>query len=280
MGAALGWGIADYSAALSSRRIGVFWTMLGMQVVGTLAYAAALLALGRWPALSLAQLPYAVALAVLGFLALLVFYRALALGPIAVVSPIAGAYLAVAILLIVAFLGERLSLAQTGAVGLTFAGVVLASTDLRTLAATVGRPLPGVGLAVLAMLGFGAWAALLAQATRVQDGLATVLLLRVASVVILAALALGLRSALPARRDGAVLALVVTVGLFDTLANVLYVLGVQSGHATIVATGSGVYPVVPALLAITVLGERLAPNQYAGVALLVAGLVALGLQTA
>jgi uncharacterized membrane protein len=37
-----------------------------------------------------------------------------------------------------------------------------------------------------------------------------------------------------------------------------------------------VYPIIPALLAISVLGERLAANQYVGVLVLLAGLVALG----
>ena len=42
VGAALGWGVGDYAGALSSRRIGVLWTSLGMQVIGTLLYAVAL----------------------------------------------------------------------------------------------------------------------------------------------------------------------------------------------------------------------------------------------
>jgi drug/metabolite transporter (DMT)-like permease len=38
-----------------------------------------------------------------------------------------------------------------------------------------------------------------------------------------------------------------------------------------------VYPIIPALLAFTVQGERLAPNQYVGIVVLLGGLVALGL---
>lgn len=248
-----------------------------MQVVGTSAYAFSLAALGRWPDLSLDQLPYALALALIGFGALLAFYRALALGPIAVVSPIGGAYLAVTIVLVVLFLGERLAAEQAIAITATFIGITLASTDLGAAARTLGRPLPGVRLALVAMLGFGVWAALMAQATRVQDGLATILLLRVASVVLLAGFAFAARRPPPGavgRRD---LFYIAAVGVFDTLANVSYVLGVQSGFASIVATGSGAYPLIPAFLAIAVLGERLAPNQYFGVAVVVAGLVGLGL---
>ena len=86
-----------------------------------------------------------------------------------------------------------------------------------------------------------------------------------------------LRRSIPRSVGLATAAVVIASGVFDTLANVFYVLGVQAGFASIVATGSGVYPIIPALLGITVMGERLAPNQYLGIAVLLAGLVTLGL---
>ena len=251
--------------------------MLGMQAVGTLLYAAALFALGRWPAFGWEQLPLSVALAVLGLGGLLFFYRALALGPIAVVSPIGAAYVAVTVVLVVVFLGERLTPSQTIAIVVTTAGIVLTAADLRSVAHVLGRPLPGVWLALVAMLAFGGWAALMAHATRVQDGLATILLQRVVSVALSLAIVMVLRRTAVPRLGRATIAIVLATGVFDTLANVLYVLGVQAGFASIVATGSGVYPIIPALLAFTVLGERLAPNQYAGIVVLIAGLVGLGL---
>jgi uncharacterized membrane protein len=246
--------------------------MLGMQVTGTVLYAVALAALGRFPTLSLEQVPLALALAALGLAGLLLFYTALALGPIAIVSPIGGAYVAVTVLLVVVFLGERLSSGQTIAIGVTTLGIVLTGTDGRSLAAALGRPKPGVWLAILAMIGFGGWAALMAYATRTYDGLLQRIVSVTASIVIL----IVLRRPMPVRFDKMTLGVVVGSGLFDTLANVFYVLGVQGGYAAIVATGSGVYPIIPALLAITVLGERLAANQYVGVLVLLAGLVALG----
>jgi drug/metabolite transporter (DMT)-like permease len=250
--------------------------MLGMQVTGTVLYAVALAALGRFPTLSLEQVPLALALAALGLAGLLLFYKALALGPIAIVSPIGGAYVAVTVLLVVVFLGERLSSGQTIAIGVTTLGIVLTGTDGRSLAAALGRPKPGVWLAILAMIGFGGWAALMAYATRTYDGLAMILLQRIVSVTASIVILIVLRRPMPVRFDKMTLGVVVGSGLFDTLANVFYVLGVQGGYAAIVATGSGVYPIIPALLAITVLGERLAANQYVGVLVLLAGLVALG----
>jgi drug/metabolite transporter (DMT)-like permease len=133
-----------------------------------------------------------------------------------------------------------------------------------------------VWLAILAMIGFGGWAALMAYATRTHDGLAMILMQRMVSVAASVVILIALRRPIPVRLERTTLGVVLGSGLFDTLANVFYVLGVQGGYAAIVATGSGVYPIIPALLAITVLGERLAANQYVGVLVLLAGLVALG----
>jgi drug/metabolite transporter (DMT)-like permease len=60
------------------------------------------------------------------------------------------------------------------------------------------------------------------------------------------------------------------------LANVFFALGIGSGYASLAATGTGMYPIVPALLGMIALGERLAPNQLVGIGLLVIGLATLG----
>ncbi len=264
---------------MSARRIGALWTSLGMQAVGAVTLAATLVALGRWPVVSAAVLPWAVALAVTGALPLYLLYRALALGPIAVVSPIVASYAALTVVLVVIFLGERLTVDQVVAIGITFVGVVLSTTDLRRFLGSIGRPLPGVRIGILATLGFAVWGALLAAGTREHDGLTLILLWRSIAVVMLATVAAVARRglALPLRPSTAVL--VVGVGVFDTLGNVAFVLGVNGGQAAITATGSGLYPLIPALLGIGLLRERLAPNQYAGIAVTVLGLVVLGLRT-
>lgn len=267
---------------MATRRVGVVRTALGMQVIGLAAYAAALLALARWPALTWDQLPYALVLSVLGVLGLAALYKAFALGPIAVVSPIVASYAALTVILLVVFLGERLTAGQTVAIAVTFAGVVVASTDLRTLRETVGRAdrfPPGVRLGLVATVIFALWGVVFAAATRASDALAVVVALRACSITLLGLFALSRRVALGPITAPAALGLIAIVGLLDTGANVLLGLGIQSGYASFVMTGSGAYPIIPAVLAILVLRERLAPNQYLGVAILIAGLVALGVQS-
>lgn len=249
-----------------------------MQAVGTVAFTVAILVTGRWPPLEPGVLPWGIGLAAVGAGSLLMLYRGLALGPIAVVSPIVAGYTAVTVALLVVVLGERVTAGEAIAIATTFVGVLIASTDLRSVRAIIGKPLPGVPSAFVAMIGFGCWGALMAAAVRDQDQLALILVGRVAGFCIMVLVALALRSSVPVDRRPSTLGLVAVVGLLDTVANVLFVAGLASGEATIVATASGLYPILPALLAIVFLGERLAPNQYAGVAVLIAGLVGLGLQ--
>ena len=183
------------------------------------------------------------------------------------------------VLLIVIFLGERLTAGQGAAIAMTFVGVVVASTDFGEVRRTLGRPVEGVRYGLVATGGFAVWGVLYAVAVRATDGLGMILLLRASSVLLLIVYVLVRRTSFAPLRDRRALILIVIVGVLDTGANVLLSLGIASGFASFVMTGSGAYPLIPALLAIAVLRERLAPNQYVGVALLVAGLVALGLQS-
>jgi uncharacterized membrane protein len=272
-------GFGDYAAAMATRRVGVARTSIGMQTISLVGYAIVLAVLGRWPVLTPELVGYGFVLGLVGVTSAAALYRALALGPIAVVSPVVASYAALTVLLIVIFLGERLTVGQGAAIALTFVGVVVASTDFGELRRTLGRPSQGVRYGLVATGGFAVWAALYAAAARATDGLGMILVLRAFSVLLLVIFVVARRTSLAQLRDRRALALIVVVGVLDTAANVLLSLGIASGFASFVMTGSGAYPLIPALLAILVLRERLAPNQYAGVAVLVAGLVALGLQS-
>ena len=276
---------------MATRRVGVARTSIGMQSISLVGYAIVLALLGRWPVLTPELVGYGFILGLVGVTSAAALYRALAIGPIAVVSPVVASYAALTVLLIVVFLGERLTFGQAAAIAVTFVGVIVASTDFGELRRTLGRPstlaplakqgpLPlGVRYGLVATAGFAVWGFLYAAAVRATDGLGMILTLRAFSVLLLIIYVLVRRTSLAPLRDRRALALIVVVGLLDTGANVLLSLGIASGFASFVMTGSGAYPLIPALLAIAVLRERLAPNQYVGVAVLVAGLVALGLQS-
>ncbi len=280
VGAAVAFGFGDYAAAMATRRAGFAWTALVMQVIGNAALVVGLIVLGRWPPhFEWSQLPWAFALALIGTISLVFLYRAFALGPIAVVSPVVASYAALSVIGIVIFLGERLTAGQSIAIGVTFIGVAVASTDIRALRQTMGRPTEGVRLGVVATLGFAVWGVVLSAASHSNDTFSLVVIWRLWGIALMSAYIFWKRSPIAPVLRPSTLAIVALVGVLDTGANVLLLLGIESGFASFVMTGSGAYPLIPAVLAILVLRERLAPTQYVGVAVLVAGLIALGLQS-
>jgi uncharacterized membrane protein len=66
-------------------------------------------------------------------------------------------------------------------------------------------------------------------------------------------------------------------GAADILGVVMYSIGAEHGFISIVLTASAVFPLIAVALSIAVFGERLVTNQAVGIALVVAGLLLLGL---
>src|SRR2546422_5772190 len=128
LGSAIGFGLADLCGAISTRRSGVPVTLLVIQTVNIVGLSALLLTPlptslradpGVWAAI--------LASGALGTVSFFCFYRALQLGPIAIVSPVFASYAAISVVLSVLFIGERLSVLATAGVVSTLTGVALAS---------------------------------------------------------------------------------------------------------------------------------------------------------
>jgi drug/metabolite transporter (DMT)-like permease len=273
--AAIGWGFADYMAALLARRVGTYRALLGVQLSSFPVIVAALALTGNLPPLNTETLVAALALGFVGSIAIAALYKGLALGPMSIVSPIAAAYAAVTVLLAVTLLGETLSPLQVVAMAAVIGGVALASTDLRVVRETLGRPTPGVTLGLLSMIGFGITGLLLATYARSFGAFAMLLLGRAGSLALLLGFGLARRAELrllPART----LTFAMVVGLLDIIATAAFGLGAVTGYASIVAIGSTAYPLIPLALGLTVQRERVAPNQLVGVGLLLVGLVVIG----
>ena len=153
--AALGWGLADFFGALAGRRIGSIGTVMSGQLLSAVFMTVVLVATGT----SVAPLGPDVWLVVLNgaaaAFAYLTHYKALELGPVAVVSPIGAGYAVVGVALAIVILGERPSgLALIGA-AIAVVGVALVSTDLRKLRDGIENHLPGLPWAIAAAIGFG-----------------------------------------------------------------------------------------------------------------------------
>jgi drug/metabolite transporter (DMT)-like permease len=274
LGAALGWGLADFGVALVSRRIGSFVTLVVAQLAGIVLFTVLLalpaFRLPHWhPGLLVLPL-----IGVLGALSYVSFYRALELGPIALVSPIAAGYAAIVIGLALVFLGERVpALALVGA-GLIIVGVILASIDLR-LPTEEGPGQNGLLFAVLAMAGFGVGAFLIGALAKDAGWFGAIYLSRLGSAAtLLIIVAATDRSGFASTRWTA-MAPALLLGVLDIAGFAAYARGGELGHVSITAAASVSYPLIPILGGVLYFRERPAATQALGVALVIGGLVIL-----
>jgi drug/metabolite transporter (DMT)-like permease len=276
--AALGWGIADFLGAVTGRRIGSLWTVIIAQTFTALAATVIVLFTGD-SVRPVATLVGALFLnAVFSAGAYVTHYRALELGPVAVVSPIGATYALVGVVLAIAFLDERPSaLTLIGGV-ITVIGVMLTSTDIRKLrAGTHGMP-PGLPWAIASAIGFGVGGFYLAYLSRHLGWVVGLWASRCAQLAGIGAVALVQRRDLGARLPArAGIAAALGVGLADLVGVIGYSYGASVGLVTVVLVASAVFPLIAVALSVIYLGERPVANQYVGVALTATGLIVLGL---
>jgi drug/metabolite transporter (DMT)-like permease len=268
---ALGWGAGDFLGGIAARRLPVLTVLLISQAVGLAGVTLWVLASGDPFPGAAELLPAAVAgVTAMGGLAAL--YRGFAIGAMGVVAPISAASPIVPLAVDTAN-GHVPTPIQWVGVTLVVSGIVVLSRE----PSVPGQPrvAAGVGLALLAALGFGvfflgidagadestAWAVAAARGASVP-------------IVLIAVLATG-ATLRPERR---LLPLLVGVGVFDTSANVLVAAATTAGAVGIVAVLGSLYPITTIALAWLVLGERLGTSKRvgAGTALAGAALVAVG----
>ncbi|EFF89870.1 integral membrane protein [Streptomyces sp. e14] len=266
------WGLADFGGGLLTRRSPALTVVVVSQSIAALVLGVIVVATGGWSEAG-PRLWFAVAAGLVGPVALLSFYKALALGPMGVVSPLATLSVAVPIGVGLVF-GERPGLLQVAGIAVAVGGVVLAGGPQLGGAAVQRRT---IGLTLVAALGFGTVFALIAEASTTVTGLFLALFVqRVTNVA-----AGGAALYASARRGGAVLPAggfpwaalpaLAFVGLADVAANGTYSVAAQHGPVTVAAVLASLYPVVTALAARGFLRERLRAVQAAG-----AGLALLG----
>ena len=273
--AALGWGASDFAAALITRRIGglptVFWVHVGSVLLSS-AYLPFATGIGG---VSAAQWAEMAGISVLAFGTYIFFYRSLQLGPIAIVTPIIGANAVVVILLAVALAGERLSGLQLAAMPAVIGGVALVSVDLRNLRSSRELVGQGVLFAIVAMVCLGSWQYLVGLASRDLGWFLPIYLTRIMTLALVAPALAATRTA-PWRSLGAkLLAGALFIAALETLGLFAFARGAEVGVISIVAASATIYPVLPMVGGLVLFQERIAPNQWVGLAAAMGGLALL-----
>jgi drug/metabolite transporter (DMT)-like permease len=285
LGAAATWGVSDFCGGLATKR--AFPALVvGLSHSLSLLTVLAFLALSGTPFPSASTLQYGLLSGVAGGIGLMLFYAALAIGPMGLNSALTGVITAILPVIYSYIHSAHPSPAQ-------WAGFALAILAIWMIAYTPGGKLHprGLGLAVGAGIGFGLLLIFLEKAGSQSVGWALASS-RMASAAIagtLAILTLVRRrgrvfspfavqeSALPRRRWLLFLPLVVTASLLEVSGNFFYTVASVLGRLDVAAVLSSLYPGFTILLAAWLLRERTTRAQALGMGLALGAVVLISL---
>jgi drug/metabolite transporter (DMT)-like permease len=264
LGASLIWGVADFVGPWQARTLGTFRVLIWAQLAGFAGIALLVAIHGHPP--DDARVLLAIPAAISGMLGLIAFYGGMITGTMSVVAPIAGASAVIPVVFGIAT-GDRPSTAQLSGIACAIVGVVLASQEHQE--GGERRVAAGVGLALLAALGFGFYFPPMHAAGHADPWWASFVFRATAALFITTAV---LIRRPPVRVRGRKLAIVAAVGLGDMTGNLLFAASSGSGLVSLTSVLASLYPVDTVALAAVVIGERVSRAQRLGIALTLAGI--------
>lgn len=264
------WGLADYLGGVKSRTFAVPVVLAMMYLSSLLVMLAFVAARGEGPPPAENVLA-ALGAGLVGIAALSAFYRALAIGTMSIVAPIAST--GVALPVIVGLIGgDRPGLVRSAGLALAVVGIVLASREDDDGADATRSQRLSIVLAIVAGLGFGSYFVLAEIGSRGDVGWALALS-RISAFPIIAAIAVVVLRRGGVRPSGLAWAAIAGIGLLDLAANAAYNYASTIGELSSVAVASSLYPVTTVMLAALLLGERVQGVQRIGVFVALAGVV-------
>lgn len=287
--AALTWGVADFFARFAAHRVGYVRTLFYMQVMGLVGISFWLFLFEPNVKWDLSLVALAALLGVGNTIAGLCLYRSFEVGLLAVVSPIAASYGALTLGLGL-LAGQRPRFSELLGLVVVIVGVVLASTPL-----TFGRKLQdakvsdkkplryrlqttlhnGVGLAIAAALVWGVVFWGLGYVAPTLGGILPVWEMRFIAPLVIFGLSRATKASL-SLPDKTSLWWIFGIAVFDTGAYIAYNKGLQFAESGLVAVIASLFSAVTILLAWLFLREKLAPNQWAGVFIILLGMALVG----
>jgi len=268
LSAAAAWGSGDFTSGVGARRVGPFHTVLISYTVGLLALV--ILAVVRLETLSPpADLMWGALAGLSGMVGLGFLLRGFTIGRMGVVAPVS-AVLATAIPVIFAALTEGLPRDRQ----LLGFGLALISIWMLSRPEPLGDRPAGLGMALMAGLGFGVFFTTLDQVG--ENAVFWPLVAgRLAACALMVVFALTTRR--PVIPPSFPLGLLALAGILDIGGNLFFLLAIQSGRLDVAAVLGSLYPAVTAILARLIASERMIRLQIIGVAIAVLAIMMITL---
>ncbi len=271
--AMIGWGAADFFAAIAVRKAGTFTVYLWSALLSVLFFLPLAPFFGI-PVLSWTAVALLLFASMLSMISWLAFYKGFQVGKVSVVSPIALSWPAITVILSITLLKESLTFIQASGVVLAIAGGVMASFRLSDLGKlNFSSPSSGVKYALIAALGWGIYFIPVDVLVEAYGWFIPLFFIHAISAGYILAYSRATRRNMQFPMGLGKLLLIIA-GL-NVFAYMSYGLGITSEHTAVVAPIIAAAPAVTILLARKYFNEALEINQKAGILSILLGLVLL-----
>lgn len=265
------YGAADFAGGFAVRRNGATVAVVFLTQVVGLATVLVYAPIYGASHVTVSDIGWGAGAGVCGALGLLLFYRALALGTMSIVSPVTGVVSAAVPVCVGLGLGERPTLAVAVGIVLAIAAVAMFGGGGGVGLAAATRALAP---AIAAGVGFGTFFSLIAE-THHGAGLWPVVAARGAAS---AMYAVGSRvRGVSVRVRRSALGIAIAAGVGDVTANAVFLVASRHGDLAIVGVIGALYPASTLVLARAVLGERLARHQQVALAVATCAVVLIAI---
>lgn len=265
LAAAIFWGASDFCGGFASRKLNQFQVLL-LTTVSSLLLLILFALIWREGLPSAGNIIIAVIAGISGSIGLAALYKGLSLGNSALVSPIAGVIGAIIPTLTGLFIEGLPGFWKLIGFVLSIVGIWLVTRSGDESEHTNQK---GLGLALLAGVGFGGFLALIAQIEGEQ--VFTPLIFSKLAAIFLITVLISIRQLPIPKPIGSPIAIL--TGFVDTGGNVLYFLATQFARIDVAALLSSLYPAGTVLLSSLILKEELSIRQWIGVSTCIAAIM-------
>lgn len=276
--ASLSWGSSDYLGGHATRKHGalkvVVWSQGTTFIIVWLIVLS--LAIGNVLTIDLHKIMIAAAGGIAGSVGVAAFYRALALGPMVLVPPLASVGVVIPVVIGLARGAAPSNIAILGVIA-AIVGVVLASFSSEEDDHS-SRISPEVMiLCFISALGFACVFMTLdyVSGSTISGALLATAGIRVGSIIAFALACLFLRANPIHNISKQNIRLFMGIGVLDTSANLAFAIATTLGRLEVVAILGSLYPAVTSGLAATIHGDRIGKIQLLGIVLTLMGVAAI-----
>ncbi len=265
--ACLGWGIADFLGGLKSRQLPTITILMtanffGIGVLGIIVLVRGVAFPGH------PDMAWAILAGLVGIVAMLMLYRAMAIGSISIVAPISAAGVIIPVVLGIG-MGDPLTRFQLVGIIAAIAGTILAARE-RSKKEDQKRMAKGVDLAIGAAITIGLFFVFMDKASDVDPYWAAFLMRSSYSVFLLPFILIR-RPSLKVKREH--YPAIILMGVIDALAAFSFAMATKIGLLSMVSVIGALYPVVTIGLSLVILKERPQKIQAVGIVFAIIGAV-------